>query len=642
MPNSVLTEKLGRDEILEFLISTPPFDELTYKECVKLSARAQQAYYPAGTTVLTRGKSEITHLALIHTGRVKLLISDEDGVETVFGHREKGQAIGALGILRDSLSNLDVAAVEDTLCLLIAREDFRALTQNYARFSQFYLKVLSESYVGAALTQLRRRRPATADHGSMFLFGAQVGDIVRRKPVVIPRKQSVKDAAEMMTGQRVGSLLVSDDSGEPVGIITDRDLRKVLSAGLKPSTPVEDIMTAPLRTIPSHTVCFDALLEMMNRRVHHLVVEKNGRITGMLSGHDLMVLQGSSPLNLVREINMVSAMEDLYDLALKSPRVMHGLILEGARPGNITRLITLINDHILDRLLGFLEDEIGPPPVPYCWLLMGSEGRKEQTFKTDQDNGLIYADPAGKEEAAECERYFRALGNEATRHLVNCGFPRCKGDIMASNPKWCQPISVWKKYFDHWITTPEPKDVLHATIFFDFRPGYGQAELGLELRRHLMAHLSGQELFLRFLAKDCMTTPPALGLFKRFSLEKDGPFRNRLDLKTKGLVPFVDFARIMSLRYGVKETNTQERLQAVADGGFISRELYLKLTQAYEIQMVLRLLHQDRQWEDGVELDNYVDPSELSELERNNLKEALSVVGDIRSYLREEFQLISA
>ena len=642
MPNSVLTDKLSQEEILEFLINTPPFDELSYKECARLSAKAQQAYYPAGTVVLIRGKSEITHLSLIHTGKVKLLVTDEDGVETVFGYREEGQAIGALGILRDSLSNLDVVSEEDTLCLLIAREDFRELTQSCARFSQFYLKVLSESYVDAALTQLRRRRPAGAEHGSMLLFGAQVGDIVRRKPVTIPLNQSARQAAELMTGQRVGSLLVSDDNDQPVGIITDRDLRKVLSDGMDPATAAEDIMTAPLRTISSHMVCFDALLEMMNRRVHHLVVENNGRITGMLSGHDLMVLQGSSPLNLVREINTVSAMEELYDLALKSPRVMHGLILEGARPGNITRLITLVNDHILDRLLSFLEDEIGPPPVPYCWLLMGSEGRKEQTFKTDQDNGLIYTDPANEAEAAECKRYFKALGNEATRHLVNCGFPRCNGDIMASNPKWCQPLSVWKKYFDHWITTPEPKDVLHSTIFFDFRPGYGQLELGVELRRHLMAHLSGQELFLRFLAKDCMTTPPATGLFRRFILEKEGTFKNRLDLKTKGLVPFVDFARIMSLRYGVKETNTQERLQAVAEGGFISRELYLKLTQAYEIQMVLRLLHQDRQWEDGVELDNYVDPAELSELERNNLKEALSVVGDIRSYLREEFQLSSA
>ena len=642
MPNSVLTEKLSQEDILDFLIRTPPFDELTYKECVRLSAKAMQAFYPAGTVVLTRGKSEITHLALIHSGRVKLYMTDQDGAESVFGFREAGQAIGALGILRDSLSNLDVVAVEDTLCLLISREDFRELTQNYARFSQFYLKVLSESYVVAALSQLRRGRHAEADHGSMFLFSAQVGDIVRRKPLDIPRKQSVKQAADLMTSGRVGSLLVSDDSGEPVGIITDRDLRKVLSSGMDPSTPAGAVMSAPLRTIPSHTVCFDALLEMMNRRVHHLVVEKNGKITGMLSGHDLMVLQGSSPLNLVREINLVSSMEELYDLALKSPRVMHSLILEGARPGNITRLITLVNDHILDKLLGFLEDEIGPPPVPYCWLLMGSEGRKEQTFKTDQDNGLIYVDPADESEAAECDRYFKALGNEATRHLVNCGFPRCKGDIMASNPKWCQPISVWKKYFDHWITTPEPKDVLHATIFFDFRPGYGHAELGVELRRHLMAHLSGQELFLRFLAKDCMTTPSALGLFKRFVLEKDGPYKNRLDLKTKGLVPFVDFARIMSLRHGIKETNTQERLQAVAEGGFISRELFLKLTQAYEIQMVLRLLHQDRQWEDGLELDNYVDPDELSELERSNLKEALSVVGDIRSYLREEFQLNSA
>jgi CBS domain-containing protein len=301
-----------------------------------------------------------------------------------------------------------------------------------------------------------------------------------------------------------------------------------------------------------------------------------------------MILQGSSPLQLVREINQAQEVEQLYDLALRSPRIMHGLILEGAKPGNITRLITLINDHILDRLLNLLEASLGAPPVPYCWLYLGSEGRREQTFMTDQDNGIIYADSGDQAEAKACERYFKALGNEATRHLVNCGFPRCKGGIMASNPKWCQPLKVWKGYFEKWITQPEPKEVLNATIFFDFRPGYGAAELGGELRKYLMAIIKGQEVFLRFLAKDCLSTPPAIGMFKRFVLEREGEHKDKLDIKSKGLVPFVDFARLLSLRYQVPAANTLERLQGVAEGGHISTDLYQKAQQAYDIQMELR------------------------------------------------------
>ncbi len=634
---------LSTAEILAFLKATPPFADLDQPSLEQLAARCTLKLLPAGAKVLERGRSQVSHLGLVHRGRVKVFFRDDDGQENLIDYRGPGMAIGALGILRGSLSNLDVIAVEETLFIQIAREDFLALVGAHARFSQHYLKLLSESYVGKALAEISRPRPSVTDEGSLYLFTAQVGDAIRRRPETVAGDRSIQEAARLMSERRVGCLLVTDRTGKIRGIVTDRDLRtKVVAQGLDNQAPVMNIMTSPVISVPSHTGCFDAMLEMMKRRVHHLTVERSGEIMGVFAAHDLMVIQGTSPLYLVREIVSQNKIDNLYELSLKSPRVVKSLIYEGAKPNFITRMITLINDYILERVLTLLIEEMGPPPAPFCWILMGSEGRKEQTFRTDQDNGLIYADPADPEQAKASQEYFARLANQTIEHLVRCGFPRCKGEIMASNPRWCQPFTSWARIFDKWIMTPDVSEVLHATIFFDFRPGFGDLGMGQRLREHLMRSLSGQEVFFRQLAKDTLTTPPALSFLRNFITEKQEPHAGKFDLKTKGLTPFVDFARLMSLRAGIRETNTMERFQLLGEGGHISRQLYLRASQAYDLQMHLRLVHQQSMHEQGLEPNNFIDLGTLSDLEKRTLKEALAVVGDIKSYLKEAFRLASA
>lgn len=634
---------LSREDILRFLEYTPPFNEVNRDTLEEMADTCRVEFYHGRTLLLERGKTQVNHLRLIYRGRVKLFLRDEEGEITLQDYRGEGEAIGALAILRNSLSNMDVVTEVDTFCILITREDFLELIQDNARFSQYYLKAITEGYVSKALTRLEQPRGRVGSEGTLYLFSAQVGDVIRRRPISLSATSSVREAATTMDAYKVGCLLITGDQGQHIGLITDRDLRtKVVSQGLDYATPVNQIMSSPVQTIPAHTLCFDALLEMMKRRVHHLVLEKRGEIMGVLSGHDLMVTTGSSPLALVREITSVRKIEGLYDISLKSPRVVASLIYEGAKSSNVTRMITLINDYILDRLLALLQEELGPPPVPFCWLLMGSEGRREQTFRTDQDNGLIYADPLNPDQAAECQLYFRNFGTMAIEHLVACGFPRCNGGIMASNHKWCQPYSVWRGYFDNWISAPEPQEVLNATIFFDFRGGYGELELAQRLRKHLMEKVKGKEVFLRYLAKDTLTTPSALTFFRNFAVERSGEYKDKLDLKHKCLVPFIDFARVMSLRNGVPETNTLGRYQMLEENQAISHSLYQQVTQAIEFQMQLRLLHQQMLHEEGLEPDNYINPEDLSEMERRTLKETLQVIGDIKAHLKNEFRLDAA
>lgn len=640
MPPKTSLPDPSTDVIRAFLENTPPFSELDPISREGVAVRCGIERCPKGRTILKRGKSEVTHLRLLYKGRVKLFLKDEQGEVSLEDTRRSGESIGHLALLRGSLSNLDVIVIDDAIFLTQTREDFLQLVRSNLLFSNHYLKALSESYVSKALEQLERPRVSPGTQGSLYLFSAQVGDIVRHRPITLSGSTPIRQAAHLMSERRVGCLLITNPEEKIDGIITDRDLRtKVVARGLDFKTPVEKIMTSPVKTIPSHTICFDALLEMMRQRVHHLVIEKRGEIVGVLSGHDLMVVQGSSPLYLVRVIRDQRNIEGLFDIALQSPRVVRSLIQEGARARHITRMITLINDYILDRLLTLLEEILGTPPVPFCWLLMGSEGRREQTFRTDQDNGLIYRDPESEAERKAALEYFEIFAREAVTDLVACGFPRCKGGIMASNPKWCQPYSVWAKYFDRWIRTPEPREVLHATIFFDFRPGYGADELGWNLREHLMNQLEGQELFLRFLARDCMNTPSAISFFRQFNTEKNGPHKNKLDLKTKGLTPFVDFARLMSLGSGVRETNTLERFQLLDEGGHISEELQLQASQAYEFQMHLRLLHQLAMDDETLEPDNFIDPAQLSDLDRHTLKDSMLVINDIKAVIKDLYHL---
>jgi CBS domain-containing protein len=637
MPDNI---ELTPEVIREFLKDTPPFTMLDPITIDGVVARCGIERQPAGTTILVRGKSEVTHFRLVYKGQVKVFLKDEQGGIGLEVLRGPGEAVGHLAILRGSLSNLEVVTTKDTVCLTLARQDFLQLVRSNLGFSNFYLTALSDGYISKALDKLERPRRESVSEGSLYLFSAQVGDVVRRRPVTIDGHETIQAAAHRMSEKRVGYLLVTNSNGDIKGIVTDRDMRtKVVATDVDHQLAVEKIMTTPIQTIPSHTVCFDALLEMMKQRVHHLAIETADRIVGVISGHDLMVVQGSSPLYLVREIQAQKDIEGLYDIALQSPRVVRSLIYEGAKPRHITRVITLINDYILGRLLTLLQDSLGEPPVPYCWLLMGSEGRREQTFRTDQDNGLIFRDPETEAERKAAEEYFEVFAEEAVSDLVACGVPRCKGGIMASNPKWRQPYSIWRKYFDHWIRQPEPQEVLNATIFFDFRPGFGDLSLGERLRDHLMGQLHGQDVFLHFLARDCLNTPPAINFLRQFNLEKSEPHKNKLDIKTKGITPFVDFGRLMALKFGIKETNTLERMDLLFQGGHISEEFYQQASQAYEFQMQLRLLHQQRMDDEALEPDNYIDPENLSDMNRRTLKDSFGVINDIKAFIKDEFHL---
>ncbi len=626
--------------VMDFLSGLMPFDSLEPERLREIARRVKVDFFPKGTRILTAGETRPTHLLIVQSGGVKSFITNDEGEVTLKDYRGEGSYIGALPIIRDTAANLNVETVEDTFCFLLPREDFLLLIQEQPGFAQYFLRSFSEKIVNTAYNELRRHRMVRRDDEDLHLFTMSVGEIIKRSPRKAPADATIQEAARIMAHHRISSLLIHEPGEEErvIGIVTDRDLRnKVIAAGLDYQRPVSEIMSSPLAKILSQASCFDALLMMMTTGIHHLAVQRKERIIGIVTSHDIMLLQGTSPYSLFKEISKQNRIQDLYPLSQKIPDIIRNLIKEGAKSGHIARMISLLNDQILERLLTLLEEEMGPPPTDYCWLLLGSEGRREQTFKTDQDNAIVYADPEDERQKQTAHDYFSRFARAAIDHLVNCGYPLCPGEIMAVNPRWCQPLSVWKEYFTTWISAPEPEELLNVTIFFDFRPGYGKTVLAEELRRHLNETTARQEIYLLHLARECMASRAPLSFFRGFIVDKDGEHKNKLDLKTRGLTPFVNFARVMALKYAINETNTLTRLKVLFEEGHITEDLWVSAREAYELQMQLRLIHQLTQIDEGVLPDNYIDPGQLTDLEKKMLKESFGVIERLHGVLKTIF-----
>lgn len=627
------------DVAVSFLKSTMPFKELDEGALRDLALHCRIAFFPKGTKLYTYNESEISHLYLIQRGGVRAFITDDDGDIVLKDYRGVGSNIGALGIIRETRANLNIETIEDTFCYLIPRDIFKELVRRESAISHYYLKTFSDNVVATAYTELRKNKLTRRSTEELLLFNTKAGEL--SKPLFsVSATTSIQESGVIMARQGIGSLLVyvDEDPGSMIGIITDTDFRsKVIAEARDIREPVSSIMSSPLKTVPSDMLCFDVLLKMMTTSIHHLGVEQGGRVTGVITSHDIMVQQGNSPYYLFKEIAGQEEFEGLYLLSEKVSGLVRNILNEGAKAGDIARMIALINERILAQILILLHRQLGPAPVKYSWLMFGSEGRNEQTFKTDQDNGIVYEEPApGQRE--EVANYFRVFGEQATYHLLKCGYPSCPDNVMASNPQWCRSISSWKEQFSGWIENADRHEQLGASIFFDFRHGHGTEQLAVDLRDHVISCCRKDNTIIGNLGRRFLNLQAPLSFFQQFIVEQNGDHKDRLDIKLRGLAPFVDFARIMSLKYGIRHTNTLTRLKRLAAKKKVDREFYLEMVDAYELQMQLRVIHQLSQIEEGSEPDDYIYPEQLTDLEKRMLKDGFGVIVKMQSIMRAELE----
>ncbi|MGA2192898.1 MAG: DUF294 nucleotidyltransferase-like domain-containing protein, partial [Nitrospirota bacterium] len=532
----------------------------------------------------------------------------------------------------------NISAIDDTLCYQVERETILKLIETNPSFMEYFLKSFLLKSIDKTYQEMHRRSLLYGG-GDKILFTTPVGELATKKAITAHEDMTIAEAARKMAEHNISSLIIMDENNLPVGILTDRDLRnKVVAKDRDSSGPVKDVMSRSLVRVDSRDYCFEALLKMIRYGIHHLMVIEGGQLKGIITNHEFMMLQGISPVSVVRDIESRQTVEDLKFAAASINRVIALLLKEGARAGNITRIISEINDRLVRQVIEIMTRKHGKAPVPYCWVSLGSEGRKEQTFKTDQDNAIIYADTRSSEEDKEARAYFAAFTADVRDALVGCGFPLCPANYMASNPAWCQPLRAWKEYFQKWMSNPTPQAVLSSLIFLDFRPIYGETSLAESLREYVHSVIEAHRVFLGFMANNIIKNRPPIGFFKAFVVEKSGEHKDELNLKVKGIAPLVDIVRLFSLEKGVRETSTLERISALKDRHTVVQDKAEEIEHAFEFIMLLRIHNQLEQIEAGEAPDNFINPNNLSGLEKRTIRESFMLVSRLQDTIIELYK----
>lgn len=627
------------DDIIDFMKKVPPFQFLDDDALRNITADISMEFYPKGITIHYQGGPAPEYLYIIKKGGVRVFIKNEN--EEVFvDFRGEGDLIGYLLIFGGEKSRANVVAVDDTICYLIKRGAIQSLMSTNPSVRDFFHKSFLRRYLDKTFEEIQNKA-LVHGAGDRILFTMPVGEFASKEVFTAGEDITIQEAARIMAQQKISSLILVDADGRPSGIVTDRDLRdKVVSKGKNCGDPVMDIMSFPHVRSDMNEYCFEAIIKMVKHNVHHLLVMKDDKLKGILTNHDIMLLQGTSPLSIVKDIDSQKTVEGLMPVSMKINNIVGLLLNEGAKASNITRIITEINDRLVRKIIHFAEQQFGEPPVPYCWITFGSEGRKEQTFKTDQDNALIYADPASAEEEKAAQEYFRQFAFFVRDGLLKCGFPSCPADFMATNPKWRQPLNVWRKYFMNWIFTPTSDAVLNSVTFFDLRAVYGEMRLVEWLRDYIHPIVKDQKVFLGHIANMAIKNMPPIGFLKTFVVEKSGEHKDKLNLKVKGLAPLVDLVRLFALEKGIRETSTVERIQILREVHTIVKEYADELIHSFEFIMLLRIQHQFEQLKEEKEINNFIDPDRLSNLEKRIAKETFQLISKIQDMVIERYKVM--
>lgn len=637
MEDQTFVNVVEASKALSFLSEIAPFSFLSETQLSEIAMEIVSVRYPENTVICVQNSTEMEDIHIVRKGAAKQYYEDDSGIRTERLMAE-GDIFGGISMLvNNGVAIRTLKTTEHTDFYLLSRPTFLRLCDSNSNFTEFFTdtfgrRMLDKSYA-AIFT-----KAVTPRAESMQLLNQPVASIYQRSLVSCDQDLSIQGAAVLMSQHKCSSILLQDRSGTYTGIITDNDLRrKVVATGYDIQQSAMSIMSSPLRTIPAHALIFEALLLMMQDNVKHLAVtDAEKRVIGILTNREMLVAQGQSPLFLMREIATTTNLPDLFHKQRQLPPMIRALFQIGAQANNITRIITTIADSILTRLMDFAISETGPPPVRFAFMLMGSEGRREQTLKTDQDNAIVFENVPDSEEKA-VQAWFLELGNRICSLLNQAGFAFCKGDVMARNPKWCQPLKVWQQNFSAWIHAADPEHLLHASIFFDFRHGYGDVPLVNDLRSYLMRSLSGWPGFFRHLTENALHFKPPIGFFRNFIVESKGEHRNKFDIKS-AMMPIVDYARIHALHKQIIETNTLERLHQLYRATAISWQDYNEMEQAYNFLMQLRFVRQiSAIMDENTAPDNYINPKRLSRIEQTILKEIFVRLEKVQGKLGFDF-----
>ncbi len=622
---------------MEFLRKFPPFNLMEKAHLAYLVENCELRFYAAGEHIISPDDGVVQHFYIVKQGRVhgQRPHSAKRGSETTF-EVIVGECFPMAALMGERATRTAHLAAEDTFCLLLNKPAFVQLISISSPFRDFAIRGVS-SLLDLVNQQAQMRAVETL--GENYSLETSIGELAVHHPVACLPDLPLREAVALMQQNNVGSIVIVDERQRPLGIFTLRDLRRVIGAEAgELSAAISCYMThEPFHLRPEATA-FDAAIAMTERHIAHVCVVDNGQLVGVISERDLFSLQRVDLVHLAQTIGHADRVEALVAIRGRIKQLVDNMLAHGASSTQITHIITLLNDHTVRRVIELAIRDMGDPGVPFTWLCFGSEGRREQTLHTDQDNGILFEATDAAEAALRRGRLL-PLAERINRDLDTCGFTLCRGNIMAGNPELCLSRQEWGRRFSAFVREATPENLLSSTIFFDLRAVWGPQEGCEQLRQDLLAEVADNRIFQRMMADNALRHRPPVGRFRDFVLARKGDGKDTLDLKVQGLTPFVDGARLLALANGIGECNTLERLRRLVEKGIIDAKDGAAYEEAYHFIQQTRMQHHQQQARDEAPYSNRLDPDTLNALDRRILRESFRQAQRLQTSLAVRYQL---
>ncbi|MBQ4891079.1 MULTISPECIES: DUF294 nucleotidyltransferase-like domain-containing protein [unclassified Shewanella] len=611
-------------EIRNFIRQYPPFDQLPEQALEEVSQSVEISYYRADSMIIEFA-DKIHDLFMIRSGVVEVYRRNGE----LYNRLDQGGLFGQMGLLTNNKVRYPAKSIKDTLLYCIPEKLFEAFCERYDVFADF---VEVEGSI--------RLQQAVEDNNddANSLTTSKVKTLVSGEPVMFATTTSIQQVAKIMSDENVSAAMIHDpnlpsEGGNSfVGIITERDLcAKVIAQGLDVNTQVDEIMSTELISLDHNAYIFEAMLMMLRYNVHHLPILKNKQPIGLIEVTDIIRYESQNSLLIVSSIFQQNSIDDLIVLSSQIKDCFVRMVNEDANSHMVGRAMSEIGRSFKQRLLELAEEKLGPPPIPYCFLALGSMARDEQLIVTDQDNAIILDNDY--QEALHGE-YFTSLATFVCDGLASCGYSYCTGNIMATNPEYRKTQTEWEECFTDWIEHPNAQALLNCSIFFDLYGVYGRPKWAEQLNAFILRKAKKNNRFLACLARNALNRTPPLGFFKDFVMEKDGRHNNSINLKRRGTAPLADLIRVHALAIGSQSQNSFDRLEDIIEAGILPPTKGKDLQHAMELISLVRIRHQALDIEADQEPDNNIEPENMSGFERRNLKDAFLVLSSAQNFLK--------
>ncbi|MDA8442044.1 MAG: DUF294 nucleotidyltransferase-like domain-containing protein [Peptococcaceae bacterium] len=620
-----------------------PFNTLPDDIIVTLSHKLVLKTFPKDTYIFNQGQSSLNYLFLVVSGLAQVILRREKGASSVVGFRHPGQFFGETVLLSDKRYPASLKAVKDLTCYLLDKESFEYLLQNYHEFAGFFSHIMADR-LRDLYEEMILEQPNDIYGLRSEPFKIHLDDIMSCPIVTCSPDMPVNEIARIFAQQKISSVVVTNPNGKLLGLVTERDLiSKVLALDSNPTVVhAEDIMDKNPTTLPHDSYLYQALITMIKGQGKYILATEQSRTVGIVTIGDLSKARTNSALLMVKAVDSATTIEGLRQAVMPLHKVLANMLAEKAAANEICEIVSELKDLLTRRLLTMAEEELadaglGRPPVDYCWLALGSSGRKEQSLASDQDNAIIYAD-SPKMPKVDTKAYFTALAKFVIEGLAQCGIEKCPAQIMASNPVWCQPLNDWKKSCLTWLKATDATTRYACNIFLDLRTVYGRQHLADDLRQ--------------FIFRLCRIDPANLMPMVRYELEQrvlpselqcdlDSTWSRtqRVDLKSSGSRHIVNCIRIFALREGVQETATLERINKLVQLHVLTQDDAEYYEAAFQSLMLFRLQTNLQKLAEGAKPDNRLELRGLSPRQRSVIQESFLAIGRLQSFTASYFEL---